>query len=166
MQKFAMPFHHTGPPLFWLIPPEAFLPGKPMVRAQKKIANQRRVKARQKSGPGVWPAAQKLFSVLIFFGPFLYQDKKGLATAAIEGRMFSVTKKYQVTKTSATAQRLSRSSFLNLTCKSLIANIYFLNIIADFSRLALVGTRNDIFFYTKECYSGISICASNARRTI
>ena len=86
------------------------------VAATRHIAawSQKRVKTRQKSGPGVWPAGrmghiagwdkkagkgttekragrmacgQKLFSVLIFFGPFLYQDKKGLASAAIERRV-------------------------------------------------------------------------------
>jgi hypothetical protein len=44
----------------------------------------------RKAGREYGLAAWKLFSVLIFFGPFLYQDKKGLASAANERRMFSV----------------------------------------------------------------------------
>jgi hypothetical protein len=48
------------------------------------LPDQKRVKACQKSGPGCFACGLELFSGLIFFGPFLYQDKKGLATAAIE----------------------------------------------------------------------------------
>jgi hypothetical protein len=77
--QFAMPFHLLRPPLFCLISPEAYLPEKaPLPFRVIKSA-----KARQKTGPGVWPAAPKVFSVLIFLVLFASRQK-GLASAAIE----------------------------------------------------------------------------------
>jgi hypothetical protein len=66
MRKFAMPCQRLLPPSFCPISAEAFLLTDIFILFSSKAP------ARQKSGPGVWLAAWKLFSDLILFTYYLF----------------------------------------------------------------------------------------------
>jgi hypothetical protein len=66
MQKFAMPFHHTWPPLFCLISPEAFLPGKSLLLTSSNVTNQKRKGPTEKRA-GRMACSAEAFFCLDFF---------------------------------------------------------------------------------------------------
>jgi hypothetical protein len=76
MQKVAMPFQRFWPPLFCLISPEVFLPGKSAVAPEEINSESKRVKARQKSGPGSMACSVEAFFCLDFFWYFFVSRQK------------------------------------------------------------------------------------------
>jgi hypothetical protein len=73
--------------LFCPVSPEAELLKKELLPMRGDKTNPKPGKGLTEKRAGSMACGPKLFSVLIFFGPFLYQDKKGLAPAAIERRV-------------------------------------------------------------------------------